>query len=361
LSYDITALLGFDRCWNWFYPFSCDAYSQLFSKKKPQRTILKKIFTRLDLIGEGEVWFGGLVSLAIIVLIAFTCKFSMSFFDLYPIENTSSEKRVAVSCNPDLLNAKFTSNVQLLSVQKHDNEIQMIEILHQQNLTLMIDFVSTSFKCDNVRMYRDMSQGDKVRIFDYDCSENKSFILSVSVGLSQHRIKIETVLYEKYFVGGLRVCILGPYASYEHGKYILQSLNFCKFFFPPNDVLSFNTGMTIQMTKVINQTAGLTDNDNVSFGGLWLFKPTIMTLSDHLFYQQYGGYIRYETEKFTLLIDIIESEFYIKNTQEPIARAYEITFNTILFSTKIFRLKTHFLKSKLVKFERGTLYLFTLR
>jgi hypothetical protein len=59
------------------------------------------------------------------------------------------------------------------------------------------------------------------------------------------------------------------------------------------------------------------------------------TLTDDLLFSQKGNFSRYLLTQMTLVVDIIESEFYMINTQEPIARTYEITFNTILFSSKI--------------------------
>ena len=37
-----------------------------------------------------------------------------------------------------------------------------------------------------------------------------------------------------------------------------------------------------------------------------------------------------------VVVEMTESEFYIKNVQEPISRAYEIIFKTVLFSSKSF-------------------------
>ncbi len=92
--------------------------------------------------------------------------------------------------------------------------------------------------------------------------------------------------------------------------------------------------MRVQIIKVIHRTAGLTVNEDILFSGLWLPKPVIMTPSDGLFYHQNGQHLLYETIGYTLFMDLTESEIDVKNTQQSIARFYEIIFNTILFSSK---------------------------
>ena len=80
-----------------------------------RRILLKRIFVLLDIIGEGQFCFGDLITLAIIALIGFTCKFSMSFVRLYPIEHVLADSRMNISCDANILNAKFSSTLQLLS------------------------------------------------------------------------------------------------------------------------------------------------------------------------------------------------------------------------------------------------------
>ena len=93
-----------------------------FSKMTGSHVIIKTVFTHLDLIGEGELWFGGLVTLAIVALVTLTCKFSISFSNLYPIASVTSDARAAISCDSSLINAKFSSSLQLLSTRKHPEE-----------------------------------------------------------------------------------------------------------------------------------------------------------------------------------------------------------------------------------------------
>ena len=109
-----------------------------FSKLTRSQVIIKTAFIHLVLIGEGQLWLGGLVTLAIIVLVALTCKFSISFSDLYPIESVTSDARESLSCDSSLINAKFSSSLQLLSIRKHPEEKPIFDLLDEQNITLRV-------------------------------------------------------------------------------------------------------------------------------------------------------------------------------------------------------------------------------
>ena len=54
------------------------------------RLILKRIFRLTDLIGEGELWIGGLASFFIFILCIFAYLFSNSYLHQYPIETVGN-------------------------------------------------------------------------------------------------------------------------------------------------------------------------------------------------------------------------------------------------------------------------------
>lgn len=181
------------------------------SKRNKSRMILKKAFQKLDLIGEGQLWLGGLASLAIIVLIGFACKFSMTFHHLYPIEHINNIERMRVLCDSNLLNAKFSSSLQLLSTLKHDNEKPIFVMLDQQPLTLIIHFISTGFTCNHINVQQKINRRPWKEEKNINCSfDEKTFILSVSNRLSQHRITTQFNLLGPFFVGGIQLCLQGP-------------------------------------------------------------------------------------------------------------------------------------------------------
>ena len=139
-----------------------------------------------------------------------------------------------------------------------------------------------------------------------------------------------------FFIGGIRLCLSAPSSSIQNDKYIAKEMNFCQFLFVPNQTITTDPTINIKIIKIINRTASMTvDDDDAIYSGLWLPTLTSTSLTDELLYLKKGQSYRYLSTKITLVIYIKESEFFMKNTQEPIARSYEITFNTILFSSKI--------------------------
>ncbi len=304
-----------------------------FPQWKSRRICLKKLFTHIDLIGEGELWFGGLVTFAIVVLIVFACKFSVSFARLYPIETVSSDVQTSVSCGTMLPNTKFTSGLQLISILQHEEEMPIFTMLDEQDIILSVHFVSTGFFCENLTMQQNLDRGQRIPSNNFNCSfDEETSILSVSTLLPQHMVTMQFDLTGPYFIGGLRICLSGSSSEEDNGKYTLQELRFCQFFYTDNETLTVNPTIGIKMTKLINRTIGYTVSDDMIFSAIWVPTLTVSTLSDVLLFGKSGEYIRYLSDHVTLAVDITESEFFIKNTQEPIARNSEILLHTVLFA-----------------------------
>ncbi|CAF1084046.1 unnamed protein product [Adineta steineri] len=299
------------------------------SKYKNRSLVLKKLFVHIDLISEGQFWLGGLISLSLFVLIIFACKFSISFASLYPIEQVSSDERLSVSCDGILFNAKLTSSLQLLSTHTY-KEKTIFTLLDEQNITLTAEFISTGFGCDDLAIQLKRAHGLSITLKIFNCSTNNS-IIYVSFILPQHVITMYFDILGPYFVGALRICFSAPSVIIDNGTYTAQQLDYCQSFFTPNKTLTSNPVINVKMTKVINRTASMTLLDEVTYTGLWLPTLAMNTLTDDLLFSEKGEFYRYVRSHMTLVMDITESEFYVKNTQEPIARTYEITFNTILF------------------------------
>ncbi|CAF4264928.1 unnamed protein product, partial [Rotaria magnacalcarata] len=227
----------------------------LYPRRKPHRTFVQKIFMRIDLIGDGELWLGGLVSVVLIILVGFTCKFSISFSNLYPIEIISTSTHSPVICDPNLFNAKFASALQLLSIHKHDEEEPIFQLLDEQQIVLTTQFVSTEFQCEHVTMQRNMDKGQQTLSSDFNCTtDNESNIVSVSTLLPQHLIVVQFSLTGLSFVGGLRICFNGPSTSQSNGKYTIQMLNFCQFFFTINETFRNSQEPIARPNEIIFQT-----------------------------------------------------------------------------------------------------------
>ncbi|CAF3344753.1 unnamed protein product [Rotaria sp. Silwood2] len=300
--------------------------------KKPQR-YLEKILCHCDVIGQGKHWFGGLISLSLLVLITFAWKFSISFSYLYPIEETSSNERLSVSCDDSLFNAKLTSSLQLLSTLKHEDEKPIFDLLTKQKITMIVQFISTGYTCKDVSLQQIRDRGLNTPFTNFNCSETNK-ILTISKLLPQHVVTLQLTLNGPHFIGGLRLCFSAPSAINVTAHSKVQQIDTCKFFFTSNGTLTRNPTVNVKMTKLINQTAGLMIPNNTTYTGLWLPSFMVDTLTDELLFSLDAEYLRYVPDETILVVVITESEFYMKNTQEPIARHYEIVFNTILFASK---------------------------
>ncbi|CAF4864936.1 unnamed protein product [Rotaria sp. Silwood1] len=90
------------------------------------------IFKKTDLIGEGELWVGGLASFAVVVLVSFAYGFSNSYYKQYPIE-TSTDSYFA--CDLSTRNAKFQTSLQALGIPPSKNEKKMFDLLNEQSLS----------------------------------------------------------------------------------------------------------------------------------------------------------------------------------------------------------------------------------
>ncbi|CAF1129062.1 unnamed protein product, partial [Didymodactylos carnosus] len=297
-------------------------------RHEKQVALIKKIFKQTDLIGEGELWIGGLMSFAIVVLVSFAYWFSSAYLKQYPIESVGDAK---FSCDPTMRNAKFTSGLQLLSQPKSDKEVPIYRMLDSQQFTLRIDFVNTLFKCSNVSIVQNIGS-NQIVLYPSHCND-EHITLAVSINLPLHQMETQFNLTGPYSIGGVSICLSGPPSTSNEENVSVQQLDFCQFFENIDDRSAFAKLSTIELklTKVINKTVGLSAVDEDQFSGLWI--PTFniqTTITDELYYSQQGDYLRYLPAQTSLIVQLSETQFYIKNIQEPIARQAEIIFHNIL-------------------------------
>jgi hypothetical protein len=302
------------------------------SKHLQCNALTRKLCVRFDLIGEGKYWIGGFASLPILVLIIFAIKFDRLFANLYPIENIINNN----PCNPSLLNAKFTSTLQLLSIHRHPDEQILFDMLdHEQNMTLILHFLGTGFTCDHLTVQHNTNENENVFSNDFACTYDRTNgIITASIQVLPSLLTLQFHLQGPYFIGGLRVCFEGSSIAKDNGKYVVESLDICQFYYTPNETLTSNPILHVEMIKTINHTEVFSNSGEIIFSGRWLPMMTMRMLSDTISYRQREEKLRYLSSQTTLNIQITESKFYIKNTQKPIARKSEIIFNTLLFAGK---------------------------
>jgi hypothetical protein len=108
---------------------------------------LQCVFRHSDLIGNGEMWFGGLISFAVIVLIVYGYWFGAVFISEYPIE-TATDANFA--CDTSLRNAQFSSALQLLTTIKSDAQQPIFTMLDDQVFTMTVTFIQTGYNCSDL-------------------------------------------------------------------------------------------------------------------------------------------------------------------------------------------------------------------
>ena len=281
------------------------------------RQYLTKFIRHFDLVGEGKLWFGGLISIVLLFLSVFAANFSHSYHYRYPLEKQL--------CNDTTLNdfscfhnSKFDTSLQLLSSTTEQYE-QILDLLDSQLFTLNIELLNTSIHCGRITL----SYGEGDDFLPFSCYTN-DFILYLSTKLSLHNLNLELNLFSKHTIGAIRIGLSGPDA-YLPNNY-LRKLNFSQVFNRTDQVLSSNPIILLQLTKSVNITESLTSNDNTTYAGLWL--PTFAYDINQLFRRLNSSETLTQT---TLSLELRETAFFIRNKQEPIARRSEIIFHTILF------------------------------
>jgi hypothetical protein len=297
--------------------------SHCFTRCNGIRQTVKGVFKQTDLIGEGELWVGGVVSFSVLVLISFAYVFSALYLRQYPIENSSNS---SFTCNPSLRNAKFSTQMQLLGIPLNDDIQPMFNMLDAQPYTLNVDYVNTLFACQHVIVQQTVGL-----VVTYISPQNCSYhdaVLSVSIALPLHTIAIQLMLNATLTVGGIRVGLSGPEAT-EGDAYRVQALGFMQSYSVSNRVLSQNPSLQLQFIRLINSTEPLVDGQATLFSALWV--PTFSYVSDQLFLTetQYVGNTALQT-LFT--ISLSEKAYYVLNTQSPIAKEAEVVFHSILFT-----------------------------
>ena len=297
-----------------------------YCTKNPQgkrvRKILKCFFQHTDLIGEGELWVGGLASFAIVVLVAFACIFSKDYIRQYPIE-TSNDSYFA--CDLSIRNAKFETSVQSLAIPLTDFDQHMFTLLDNQEFILNVDFVNTLIKCDAVSIEALFGlTWSTIRWLDCD---NINYTLSLSIPLPYQQLSVQIYVEDIKTIGAIRIGLFGVGHQYE--KYTLKELNFYQAFYKNGYILSRNVPVGLTLTKVVNETLAIDGSDSL-FGGLYV--PTF-TVDYNSLFSTGDQFVRSTITLTTLALTITETPYYVKNLQQPIAKPSEIIFQSLLFMT----------------------------
>ncbi|CAF2390686.1 unnamed protein product [Rotaria sp. Silwood2] len=303
------------------------------SKSQEVRGHVKKIFRQTDLINEGEMWVGGLVSFAIIVLLLFAYSFSAAFYQEYPSDGAG---RSTFTCGETIRNVKYESGLQSLSIPVSEEEQPMFNLLNKQTFTLRLDLLNTILTCESLSVQQIF--GSSTTKLIPTCTDSIG-ILSTAIKLPYQRMIIEWILNDIELVGAIRVSLSADEKQY--GFYRLKELDFSQTFYDgSNRTLALSSTINLELTKAINETEPLTGH-KANFSGLWY--PKFVIDGDHMFISsaEYVTMANLRSTKLTMVLS--ETSYYIKNHQSPIAKLREIIFHNLLFTVvclEIFRLIT---------------------
>ena len=293
------------------------------------RKKVKQIFKHTDIIGEGEMWAGGLATLAIVVLVSFSYWFSASFIRRYPIESITGPATFA--CDEKLINSQFSTGLELLSLPKSNDSQVIFDMMDEQKFNLTVELINTGFDCDSVSV-RDNIVGTKYVPLTIGCLRtNSNAITSVNIPLPRHQMTLLVNLTGPFWIGALRFCLRGHGRSND--SYTLKQLDVCEFFMTENEAIGRTTFIPIVFIRNINMTQPLQSHETTKYSGLWM--PTISnsSLSDEAYYVEFGNYLRYTSAQTIIQVEIDERPFFIKNIEQPIVRTAELIFHGLLFTS----------------------------
>ncbi|UJR16927.1 hypothetical protein I4U23_003825 [Adineta vaga] len=296
------------------------------------RNQAKHIFRKIDLIGEGEIWIGGLITTAIIVLVISAYAFSNAYLHQYPIEELKVNNSLA--CDVTLRNAKFTTTTQKRSdPRRTTKESQVIfDLLDSQLFTLNIDLIQTAYTCaDNFHIQRNNGYKTTLISITKCMMKYNDTILSLAIELPAHEINVKLVLTGIKTIGAIRIGLSAPSAYVEDGRFTAMKLNFASTFVSSSlaEVLAESTTFPIELTKIINRTDPLANDGLPRFSAIWSYSLTVN--SDQVFTNE-SRYTFFHRTQTNISIIITQNIFYISNLQQPIARQTEVIFRCLLFT-----------------------------
>ena len=284
------------------------------------RKLFIYIFRHTDLIGEGELWIGGLASFSVLVLVCFAAIFSRNFLQQYPIETSSN---FSFACDPSIRNAKFETSVQSLAIPSSKGDQKMFDLLDEQEFHLNVEFVNTIINCDSVSI--EALSGTTWSTIRWTNCNNINYTLSLSIPLPYQHITVKIEVADTKTIGGLRLGLNG--AAQEQELYSLKQLHFYEPFYKDGFILARTLPMLMSLTKVINETLSM-EGGQGNLSGIYI--PTFLNDYNSLFFTA-DQFVRSTITLTTLTVTIDETPYYVKNSQKPIAKTSEIIFQNLLF------------------------------
>ena len=293
------------------------------------RKRVKNIFKHTDIIGQGEMWAGGLATLAIVVLVSFSYWFSISFIQRYPIEKVVGPAKFA--CDQTLINARFTTGLELLAISKIPESQLIFDLLDAQTFYLTLDLINTAFTCDSIIVQEYLISTRHVPL-TINCRRSTSkATTSVTFPIPRHQTTLQMNMTGPCWIGAIRLCFRGDGQTKLTST--LRQLDSCQLFMSSNKSIGRSTFIPIVFIKNINMTRALSTSDQTLYSGLWMPTFGAVSLSNEAYYLEFGDYLRYTSSLTIIQLMLDERPFYIKNIQRPIVRTAELIFHGLLFTS----------------------------
>ena len=199
--------------------------------------------------GEGELWLGGIASLAVILITVMAYRFALLYLNQYPAEKVGPS---TFACDESIRNAKFESSMKALAVPVSEVETPMFDALAKQKFTLHLDLVNTAVSCIKVSIAEVIGAFTR-SISNVTCTESNGTV-SLRAALPRHIITVRVLLSDIQLVGGLRVGLFGP--GEVNGLYTSQELNFHEAFFSASvGTLAQHGKIKLTLTKVSRRSS----------------------------------------------------------------------------------------------------------
>ena len=253
----------------------------------------------------------------------FACLFSSDFIKQYPIEDSSG---ATFACDPTLRNAKFFTSMQSLGTPPLESVRPIFNMLNSQPFALNVEFLNTAFEEDDLSVSQVLGS---ILLNLPRVTNNTDGILNVSTNLTSHVTIIAFNLSGIASIGGFRIGLTGP--EMKDKNYHVRAVDFSYAFNYSNRTATQDPIVKIQLIKLINSTAPLSNSGNDQYSALWI--PTFLKNDDQLFYTEADFELYHVKDNTILTIEITEATYYILNTQEPIVKLTKAIFTDILFTT----------------------------
>ena len=193
---------------------------------------LIKIFQHLDLLGQGQPWFGSLISIVLLFLAILAAKVGHFYYYRYPIEKSLCITNTDSYDFNKVCNIKFDTSLQFLSSSSKQYE-QIFSLLNSQPFTLNIDLINTRMHCGRL-IFTHVENNDFLPFSYY----TNDYILYSSIKLSVHNLNLKLITSSNETIDAIRIGITG--SDVQHTVNYVQTLNFSKRFNRMDRVLSQN-------------------------------------------------------------------------------------------------------------------------